>query len=66
VEELDSFEDLLAGVTVLQEVNSVLTEEISLIFIASELSDIGECGGGDLGEHLVREFINNYCIFVCV
>ena len=42
MEELDSLEDLLAGVTVLQEVNSVLTEKVSLIFIAGELSDVGE------------------------
>jgi hypothetical protein len=56
VEELDSLEDLLAGVTVLQEIDSVLTEEVSLIFIASELSDVRESGGGDLGEHLVREY----------
>lgn len=53
MEELDSFENFLAGVTVLQEVDSVLTEKVSLVFIAGKLSNVGESGSGDLGEHLV-------------
>lgn len=40
MEELDSLEDLLAGVTVLQEIDSVLTEQVSLVLIARKLADM--------------------------
>lgn len=42
VEELDSFENLLAGVTRLEEVDGVLTEEQSLVLVSGELADRGE------------------------
>lgn len=49
VEQLDTLENLLAWVSVLEEINGVLTEKVSLVLIARELAHRRESRGDGLG-----------------